>query len=150
MTAPLNVWDILGSVGVSTNDVQDFALKYAAAWASVPARLQRVAQVAESGTGSARDSILAATENLQSEYAAISANVSALLAGAQGGGSVNVPLAVATIPQALAVLQGTDQVEQAVGIPVGTPVATVTVPWWVWAVPLGVVGFLVWRMGRRR
>lgn len=145
MTAP-----VLALFGVTDQEIQQFALKYAAAWSQVPARLERVLAIAQNPatTGTAKQPVISATQDLQSQYAAVSADVGTLLTQVETGQSVDLGLAAQTIPRALGVLQGTDQVERAVGLTPGVPVSiTANIPWWAY---LAVGGIIVWFLTRRR
>lgn len=145
MTAPLI------NLGITNQDVQSFELKYAAAWAQVPARLGRVLGILEDPrtSGAGKANILAATQNLEQQYADTSANMGSLLTALQMNQPIDVGLAAQTIPTALAVLAGTDQVEAAVGLTPGVAVSA-TIPWWLYltlAVPLY---FILTRKKRKR
>lgn len=145
MTAPLI------NLGITDQDVQDFELKYAAAWAQVPSRLLAVMDVLNDPrtSGAGKPGILAATQNLQAQYAATSGNLGVLLQQMQTNVPVDVGLAAQTVPSALAVLAGTDQVERAVGLTSGVQVS-LNVPWYAYlllAVPLY---FLLGKKKKRR
>lgn len=143
MTAPSTTEVVLNAFGVSDQDVQQFVLKYAAAWTQVPARLQRVEQLAQGSP-----TILPVVQQLQTNYANTSNGVGLLLSQVQTGRNVDLVLAAQTMPQALAILAGTDQVEQAVGVTGGVPVAfTASLPWWVY---VGIGGGLLYLLLKRR
>lgn len=124
MTAPLI------NLGITDVDIQSFELKYAAAWAQIPSRLMAVLDVLNDPrtSGAGKPGILAATQNLQAQYAATSGNLAVLLQQMQMNSPVDIGLATQTLPAALAVLAGTDQVEQAVGLSSGVQVSA-SIPW---------------------
>jgi len=148
MTAP----SVLNAFGISTQDAQDFVLKYAAQWAGVPQRLNNIITAAQrlpdQGQG---QQIVQGAQNLQAQYASLSSDVSTLLMEAQSGnaGGIDVGLAAQTVPQAIVVIQGTDRLEQAVNGTGPLPTAVILhVQPWVWYVGLGAA--LLWLLKRAR
>lgn len=152
MSSPIA--QLLPALGVTDADIQAFALKYVAAWEQVPQRLANVLTIAQapSTTGSAKQPVIDATTQLQAEYAAVSGGVGTILESVQTNAPVDYGLAVQVLPRAYAVLQGTDQVEQAVGITGGVKVS-MALPASTWVIGGGLVAaiyLLFFRKKKRR
>lgn len=155
MTGPaIDPLAVLNQLGISTEAVQAFAVQYAAQWASIPARLNKVIAAGSAMTGdqaATGQNIVASANNLQAQYADISADVATLLQQSQTG-NIDIGLAAQTLPRAYVVIQGVQRLERgATGVASFTSLV-VNVPSWAWYIAGG--GLLYWlfkrKKGRRR